>query len=88
MSTTSTALVVIPKTETSPYGNMEVLPPKIPQGIQEAFELFPSNKAAQIRHMYSEGYSVGAIHKVMKAYYGDFLYQHVYNTVRRPLKRG
>lgn len=57
------------------------------QSYDEAFTLYPNNKAAQMRYLFSQGYSVGATHKIMVAQYGKFLYQHVYNTSKRELKK-
>jgi hypothetical protein len=82
----------------NPFGSMELATPEVgPYGSMElvkttptleVFELYPNNKAAQIRYLHSKGYNEKAILVIMREKYGSgFLYQHVYNNTHRQLKK-
>lgn len=71
------------------YGNLQVdLESKSTSAHIEVFSKYPNNKAAQMRYLASEGYNTKAILVIMREKYGNnFLYQHVYNTLHRELKK-
>lgn len=74
------------------YGNLQVdLESKSTSAHIEVFSKYPNNKAAQMRYLASEGYNTKAIFKIMSEKYNSdtytFIYQHVYNTLKRQLKK-